>query len=161
MAGLGLVVLRVALAAVFAAHGAHILFGFGATPGIGLGGLQETARQYRELGLHPEFLLALLAGVIQFAGGLLLAFGILTRWAAVSLIGYLGIGIWKEHAQWGFFLNWIGTAGRGHGVEYSFVLICALLCLIIAGGGEWSYDGRRANSAATRAAGRARLRGKL
>ena len=161
MAGPGLAVLRLTLAVVFFAHGAHILFGAWAAPGIGVGGLPDTAAQYSALGLHPEFMLAVLAGVIQLLGGILLAFGALTRWAAVALIGYLGIGIWKEHYRWGFFLNWLGTAGRGHGVEYSLVLIGALLCLIITGGGDWSVDGRRANSAARLAAGRARLRGKL
>ena len=161
MVGLGLAVLRLALAVVFAAHGAHILFGYGAGPGIGGGGLQNTAHQYAALGLHPEFLLAVLSGVIQLLGGVLLVLGVLTRWAAVSLIGYLGIGIWKEHYQWGFFLNWAGAAGRGQGFEYSAMLIGALLCLIISGGGDWSFDGHRANSAAKRAAGRARLRGNI
>src|SRR4026207_1242111 len=113
MAGPGLAVLRLALAVVFAAHGAHILFGTWAAPGLSAGGLQNTSEQYRALGLHPELLLAVLAGIIQFFGGILLAFGVLTRWAAMALIGYLGIGIWKEHYRWGFFLNWIGTAGRG------------------------------------------------
>ena len=161
MAGPGLAVLRLALAVAFAAHGAHILFGYWDGPGIGAGGLQNTAALYSSLGLHPEFMLAVLAGVIQLLGGLLLAVGVLTRWAAVALIGYLAIGIWKEHYRWGFFLNWLGTPGRGQGIEYSFVLIGALVCLIIAGGGDWSFDGRRANSAARQAAGRARLRGKL
>jgi putative oxidoreductase len=161
MAGIGLAVLRLALAVVYAAHGAHILFGTWASPGIGAGGLPSTAERYAALGLHPEFLLAVLAGVIQLLGGILLACGLLTRWASVALIGYLGIGIWKEHYRWGFFLNWIGAPERGQGIEYSLVLIGALICLIIAGGGDWSLDGHRANSAAKRAAGRARLRGKI
>jgi putative oxidoreductase len=161
MAGFGLVVLRLVLAAVFAAHGAHILFGALAAPGIGVGGLQATAAQYGALGLHPELLLAILAGLVQLLGGVMLACGWLTRWAAAALIIYLGIGIWKEHYRWGFFLNWLGAAGRGQGVEYSVVLIGALVCLIIAGAGDWSLDGYQTNSAAKRAAGRARLRGKI
>jgi hypothetical protein len=36
-----------------------------------------------------------------------------------------------------------------------------LVALALTGGGDWSVDGRRANSAARLAAGRARLRGKL
>ena len=161
MAGPGLAVLRLTLAVVFAAHGGHILFAYWAAPGIGPGGLEYTAARYSALGLHPEYMLAVLAGVIQLLGAILLAFGVLTRWAAVALIGYLAIGIWKEHYRWGFFLNWLGIADRGHGVEYSVMLIGALVCLIITGGGDWSFDGRRANSAARQAAGRARLRGKL
>jgi putative oxidoreductase len=161
MAGLGLVVLRIALAVVFVMHGSNKLFGMWAGPGVGPGGLQNTAAQYAALGLHPEFLLAVLAGVIQFVGGLLIGVGVLTRWASAALVLYLALGIWKEHVHWGFFLNWIGTPGRGQGVEYSIVLIGALVCLVLAGAGDWSLDGRRAHSRARQAAGRARLRGKL
>jgi putative oxidoreductase len=161
MAGLGLVVLRLALAAVFVAHGAHKLFGVWGDPGVGPGGLQITASQYAALGLHPEFLLAVLAGVTQLVGGLLLGLGYFTRWAAAAIVIYLGVGAWKAHLQWGFFLNWIGTSGRGHGIEYSVALAGALVCLMLTGAGDWSLDGLRASSTAARAAGRARLRGKL
>lgn len=161
MAGLGLIALRLALAVVFIAHGAQILFGTWSGPGVGPGGLQNTAALYAALGLHPEFPLAILAGTIQLVGGLLIAVGILTRWAAGALVVYLLIGVWKVHLQWGLFLNWIGAPGRGHGVEYSLVLAGALVCLLLGGGGEWSVDGRRAHSRDRLAAGRARLRGKL
>jgi len=161
MAALGLVILRVTIGVAFAAHGANILFGMWAGPGIGAGGLRTTAALYRDLGLPVEFLLAVLSGVVQLVGGLLLGFGMLTRYAVVALIAYLAIGIWKEHWRWGFFLNWINTPSRGHGVEYSVVLVAALVCLLLAGPGSFSIDGGRASSRASRAAGRARLRGKL
>ncbi len=161
MAGLGLTILRLALAVVFVAHGAHELFGVWGNPGVGPGGLAYTSSVYAGLGLHPEFLLAVLAAVTQLVGGVLLAFGYLTRWAAVAIALYLSVGVWKAHWQWGFFLNWTGAAGRGQGIEYSFALMGALLCLVFTGGGPWSIDGRRASTAASRAAGRARLRGKL
>ena len=90
--------------------------------------------------------------------GTLLGVGLLTRWASAVLLGYVAIGIWKEHARWGFFLNWVGEHGRGNGVEYSVILAGALVCLILAGGGRWSFDGRRAARAESDAMGRARLR---
>jgi len=161
MAGVGLALLRLSLAVVFAAHGAHQLFGVLSSPGVGPGGLQNTAAQYAALQLHPEFLLAVLAGVTQLVGGVLIAAGALTRWASSAILAYLAIGVWKEHWRWGFFLNWVGAPGRGHGYEYSLVLAAALVCLILTGGGDWSIDGRRAHSRARQAAGRARLRGKL
>jgi uncharacterized membrane protein YphA (DoxX/SURF4 family) len=40
MNGLGLLGLRLALAAVFVAHGAHTLLGVWSTPGIGPGGIE-------------------------------------------------------------------------------------------------------------------------
>ena len=159
MAGLGLLILRLTLAAIFAAHGAHELFGVGAAPGVGPGGLSNTAALYAASGLHPEYVLALAAGIIHLAGAFFLVIGMLTRWAAIVLIADVAIGAWKVHLQWGFFLNWLGTAGQGHGVEYSLLLIAGLVCLLFTGAGDWSFDGRRANTAAARAAGRARLRG--
>lgn len=161
MPGLGLAVLRLVLAVVFVAHGTNVLFGAWAGPGIGPGGLQATAREYAALGLHPEFLLAVLAGVTQLVGGLLLAVGLLTRYASLALLVYVGFGIWKAHLQWGFFLNWMRAPQQGLGIEYSFTLAGALICLVFVGGGDWSIDGRRQHSRAARAAGRARLRGKV
>ena len=158
MAGIGLVVLRLTLATVFFAHGANQLFGLFGGPGIGPGGLSATAASFSAMGLEPGLVVAVLAGIIQIVGGLLIGVGLLTRWASAALIGYLAIGIWKDQGRWGLFLNWVHDPGRGHGMEYSIVLIGALLCLFLAGGGDYSIDGRRANSAASRASARARLR---
>ena len=159
--GLGLAVLRLALATVFIAHGAHILFGLWGGPGIGTGGLDLTAQAFAARGLAPAFPMAVLAGIIEFAGGILLAIGWFTRVAAPLLAILICVGIWKTQWAYGFFLNWIGAADRGHGYEYSVVLIAALICLSFTGAGEWSIDGRREASYASRQAGRARLRGKL
>ena len=161
MPGLGLVVLRLVLAVVFVAHGTNILFGSWAGPGIGTGGLEATAQQYAALGLRPEFLFAVLAGVTQLLGGLLLVIGLLTRYASVALLAFVGLGIWKEHLQWGFFLNWARHPQQGLGMEYAITLAGALICLAFVGGGDWSIDGQRQNTRAARAAGRARLRGKM
>src|SRR3954453_16998194 len=97
MPGLGLMLLRLVLAVVFVAHGANILFGAWAGPGVGPGGLEATAQQYAALGLHPEFLFAVLAGVTQLVGGLLLAIGLLTRVASAAVCIYVIVGLWKEH----------------------------------------------------------------
>jgi putative oxidoreductase len=159
--GLGLAVLRLALATVFIAHGAHILFGLWPGPGIGTGGLDLTAQSFAAMGLAPAFPLAVLVGIIEFAGGILLAIGWFTRVAAPLLAVVICVAIWKMQWAYGFFLNWVGAGDRGHGYEYSVLLLGALLCLTLTGGGEWSIDGRREASYASRQAGRARLRGKL
>jgi putative oxidoreductase len=159
MAALGLVLLRVTLAVVLVAHGAHILFGAFAGSAIGAGGLSQSAAYFDGVGLKPGFLMALVAGGIQLTGGLLVGAGWLTRWASLSVIGYLCLAVWKDHARWGFFINWVLDPTRGHGFEFAFLMAGALLCLVFAGAGEWSIDGLRAQTAASRAAGRARLRG--
>jgi putative oxidoreductase len=160
MAATSLLILRATLAVVLVTHGAHILFGVFASDGVGPGGLSRTAEYFDRLGLSPGFLMALLAGGIQFVGGLLVGAGWLTRWAALGVVGYLVIAVWKDHARWGFFLNWMLDPTRGHGLEFSLMLMGALISLVVAGGGDWSLDGLRAQSAASRAAGRARLRGR-
>ncbi len=161
MIGLGLVVLRLALATVFIAHGAHILFGLWPGPGIGTGGLDLTSQSFSAIGLTPAFPLAVLVGVIELAGGILLAIGWFTRIAAPLLAIITCVAIWKTQWAYGFFLNWTGVADRGQGYEYSVLLLGALVCLALTGGGEWSIDGRREASHASLQAGRARLRGKL
>lgn len=156
----GLAVLRLALACVFLAHGMHKLFGYWSGPGVGPGGLRATAEHLANVGFPGGTALAVVAGVVQLAGGALVGVGLLTRWAASAVLGYVIIGIWKEHFRWGFFLNWAGEPGRGNGLEYSIVLVGALVCLILAGSGRWSFDGRRAARAESRAMGRARIRGR-
>ena len=157
MSASGLLLLRLALAVVFVAHGLHKLSGLFAGPGVGEGGLDWTAATYAGMGLSPPLPLAVAAALTQLIGGLCLAFGVFSRWAAAAVLVYIAIGIWVEHAQWGFFLNWVQAPGRGHGIEYSIVLAAALACVIGAGPGDWSVDGYRAKTAASRAAGRARL----
>ncbi len=161
MNGLGLVVLRLALAVVFIAHGAHKLFGMWADLGIGVGGLDMTAQVFTGIGLNPAFPLAVLIGVVETLGGVLLAIGWLTRFAAPALAIVTCVAVWKGQWANGFFLNWMGAADRGQGFEFSLILLGALLCLTLTGGGEWSLDGQREASRASRQAGRARLRGKL
>lgn len=161
MNGLGLAVLRLAVATVFIAHGAHMLFGLWAGPAIGTGGLDMTAQSFAAAGLAPAFPLAAVAAVIQTAGGILLAIGWFTRIVAPLLAIVILVAIWKTQAAYGFFLNWMGAADRGQGYEYSLVLLGALICLALTGAGEWSIDGRREASRTSQQAGRARLRGRI
>jgi putative oxidoreductase len=161
MVGLGLLVLRLAIAAVFLAHGGNKLFGLFGGPGIGPGGLSTTAAFFTSLGLNPPFVFAVAQAILELVGGVLLIFGFLTRWISIALAVSMGVAIWKVHFRWGFFLNWMGAPDRGQGMEFSIVLIAALVCLALAGGGDASVDGINQRSADRDAAGRARLRGKI
>jgi putative oxidoreductase len=161
MTAIGLAVLRLALAAVCIAHGTHALFGWWSNGGIGPGGLTQEAAYLAAAGLKPAFPLAVMSAVIQVASGALLIIGWFTRVATLAQIIDIGIGTWTLHFKWGFFLNYTNDPMRGHGIEYSLVLLAALACLALAGPGGLSIDGRREHRAAARAAGRARLRGKV
>ena len=154
----GLLLLRLAVAVVLLAHGSHQVFGMFGGPGVGPGGLTTTAARFSTLGLEPGYPLAVMAGTIQLAAGGLIVIGLLTRWASIASALYLGIMIWKDQWRWGFFANWMIDPQRGHGVEISVMLVGALMCLALAGAGDWSIDGWRARVAAARASGRARLR---
>lgn len=161
MNGLGLAVLRLALATVFIAHGAHMLFGLWATPAIGAGGVDLTAQTFAAAGIAPAFPLAVAAGVIETVGGFLLAIGWFTRFVAPLLAVVIVVAVWKMQFAYGFYLNWVGAVDRGQGFEYSLVLLGALICLALTGAGEWSIDGQREASRTSLQAGRARLRGRI
>ena len=147
MSSLGRAFLRLALTAVCIAHGALKLFGLWGGPGAGPGGPHATAAYFAAIDLQPAQVLAVLAGLAQIVGGVLLALGWLTRYVAAAGLVYLGLGIWKAHWKWGFFLNWNLTPGYGHGYEYSLVLGGALLCLLLTGPGKLSIDARAVSRA--------------
>jgi len=156
MLALGLTLLRWTIAAVLVAHGGHTLFGLWAGPGIGAGGLEQAAARYAAVGLEPGFVVAVLAGVIQLASGLLLIVGFLARWAAAAALGLAAIQMWKQASPWGFFLNWTNDPARGQGIEFLLLLGGGLLCLAFARAGPFSIDGRRASRQAYTATARAR-----
>lgn len=153
MQALGPTVLRMAIGAVFIAHGAQKLFGV-----WGGGGPAGTAAFFNQLGLTPAYPLALLVGLSEFVGGLLLISGAFTVFAAAVLAITMVIAIWKVHFAYGFFLNWLNTPGEGHGYEFHLVLLAGLFALMLTGPGAFSIDSQRIRSAETQAAGRARLR---
>ena len=156
MESFGPAILRVAVGAMFVAHGMQKLFGV-----LGGGGLTGTAAYFDSIGLSPGYALAVAVGVTEFGGGLLLVAGALTSYAAVALTLVMAGAIWNVHLPNGFFMNWSMTAGRGHGVEFNLIVIGALVCLALTGPGALSVDHSRVRSAEADAAGRARLRGKL
>ena len=148
----GPAVLRLAVGAIFVAHGSQKLFG------VGGGGLDATAAFFTQIGLTPAMPLATITGVVELVGGLMLIAGALTLFAALALCVTMVVAVWKVHFVNGFFLNWNLTPGIGHGYEYNLVLIGALVSLMLSGPGALSIDGRRARYAEAEAYGRARLR---
>ena len=151
----GLTVLRLCVGAVFIAHGAQKLFGIWGGPG-----LAGTAAMVGSLGLPISFPypLAIVLALTEFVGGIFLILGGLTRWIALALAVVMGVAIWKVHYTHGFFMNWAAEPGRGHGVEFTLVLLAALLCLSLSGPGGLSIDEWRSQSAEAEARGRARMR---
>jgi putative oxidoreductase len=119
--------LRIALGVIFLAHGGQKLFGW-----LGGKGLVATAGFLAEkLGMTPGMLWAMLAGIGEFGGGLLLLLGLGTRLGALLISIVMLVAIVKVH--WGTFF-------MPTGVEFAFSLLASAVALLIAGGGKFSLD---------------------
>jgi putative oxidoreductase len=108
-------------------HGAQKLFGWFGGYGI------ETTGQFfaAKLGLPP--VMALVAGLIEFFGGLALAAGFATRPVAALVAGLMAVAAFQVHLGNGFF--W--TAG---GLEYPLMWGLVAAAFVIKGGGRISVD---------------------
>jgi putative oxidoreductase len=125
---IGLLLLRLAVGLTLAAHGAQKLFGWFGGPGLdAAGGFFEM------LGFVPGRRSALMAGVTEAGGGLLLALGLITPLAASVAFAVMVVAGVSVHGRKGFFL----AAG---GYEYTFILGAAGLSLAFTGPGALSLD---------------------
>jgi putative oxidoreductase len=126
---LGLLELRVVVGLLFMGHGAQKLFGM-----FGGHGLAGTAGFFEQgLGLKPGKVHATGAGAAEFFGGLLLALGLLTPFAAAALIATMAVAIATVHWSKG---PW-STEG---GYEYNAVLMAVAFAVTAVGPGNWSLD---------------------
>ena len=125
----GLLVIRVALGLTLAAHGAQKLFGW-----FGGGGVAGTGGFFEQLGFRPGKAMAVMAGLGEALGGLGIAFGLLTPFAAALVIAVMAVAIVSVHLEKGFF----STNGG-----YEFPLLNALVAfgLVFIGPGSLSFDG--------------------
>ncbi|WP_296714728.1 DoxX family protein [Rhodoblastus sp.] len=120
---------RVTAGLLLMPHGAQKLFGL-----FGGYGLEATGQFFAaKLGLPAS--LALVAGLIEFFGGLFLALGLLTRPVAALVVGLMGAAVLSVHLGAGFF--W--TNG---GFEYPLFWGIVALSYVIRGGGAYSLDAR-------------------
>lgn len=119
--------LRVAVGLLLVPHGAQKLFG-----AFGGYGLEATGQFFEaKLGLPP--VVALLAGLIEFFGGLALALGLFTRPVAALAAGLLIVAAF--HVHWGAGFFW--TAG---GYEYPLLWAVGALYFALRGGGRYAAD---------------------
>lgn len=110
-------VLRIIVGFLLLWHGSQKLFGF---PASGSGG-----------GDLPP--LMLVAGILEFFGGILILVGLFTRWTAFILSGLMAVAYFMAHGTEHF----LPIINKGElAVVYCFVFFY----LFFAGGGEWSLD---------------------
>ncbi|HXP96111.1 MAG TPA: DoxX family protein, partial [Telmatospirillum sp.] len=118
---------RVTAGALLLPHGAQKLFGLFGGYGIDATGQFFAAK----LGLPASF--ALVAGLIEFFGGLALVIGLATRAVAALIAGMMAVAIFAVHLNNGLF--W--TSG---GFEYPLMWGLVALSFVIRGGGRFSLD---------------------
>ncbi|MFI5609670.1 DoxX family protein [Amycolatopsis sp. NPDC051903] len=127
--GLGLLILRVGLAAIVGAHGLQHLFGAFHGPGIaGFAHVLET------FGYHKQTtLLSWITGIVEVGGSALLLVGLFTPLAAAGILGVAANAVYaKFHG--GFFV------GDGRGWEFELLIGVVALALIFTGAGRISLE---------------------
>jgi putative oxidoreductase len=124
----GLLLIRVVLGGIMAAHGAQKLFGW-----FGGHGLAGTGSWLESIGLRPARVHAAVTGLAEFGGGALLVLGLLTPLGAAAVVGVMFVAIAIAHWRNGFF----NSAG---GYEFNLLIIAAALALATTGPGTISID---------------------
>lgn len=130
-ADLGLLVLRLALGALFLAHGAQKLFGAFGGPGS-----EGFAQALEKMGYQQAPVLSMVTGVTEFGAGALLVLGLFTPLAAAGILGVMANVVFSKLGA-GFF----ETSG---GFEFQAMLGAVALGLMFTGPGRVALDNGRA-----------------
>jgi putative oxidoreductase len=124
----GMIMLRLLVGLTLAAHGSQKLFGL-----VGGSGLAGTQKMFAGLGFRTPLVMAIVAGMSEFGGGLLFASGLLTPVAALALTVVMLNAIATVHWRKGFF-NYAG------GYEYNLLILTTALAVTATGPGRLSLD---------------------
>ena len=128
MLALGLLILRLALGLIVAAHGAQKLFGWWG--GTGMTGWTAAMTRMR---IRPAVPWAWTSALAELVGGLLVAIGFLNPLGSFALTGSMLVAIALVHWPKGFWT----TKG---GYEFNLLIIAAAAAVAIAGPGAYSLD---------------------
>jgi putative oxidoreductase len=92
----------------------------------------ETAAYFSGEGFEPGLFWAYAVTATEFAGGIMLAAGFLTRIAAIPIVLFLATAV-SYHMQNGFYWN-------DGGFEYPLMWAVVTLVFLVKGGGKLSID---------------------
>ena len=124
----GLLLLRLALGGIMAAHGAQKLFGWWGGPG-----LRGTAGMCSRMAYRVPFLMACGLAIAEFGGGVSLAAGLLTPLGAVAVVTVMINAVYLVHWAKGFFV-------ANGGYEFNLLIAASAVALAAIGPGRFSVD---------------------
>lgn len=127
-ASTGLLVARLVLGFLMAAHGSQKLFGW-----LGGHGLAGTGGFFDSLGFRPGRTFALAAGLAEFGGGLLLALGLLGPVGPALVVSVMLVAALAVHRSGGLF-------AATNGVELPLLYAAGAIALALTGPGGYSLD---------------------
>ena len=124
----GLLLARMVLGLLMAAHGSQKLFGW-----FGGYGLAGTGGFFESLGFRPGRFFAMAAGVTEFAGGLLLALGLLGPLGPAMVLSVMIVAAVTVHIPHGLF-------AASNGVEVPLLYGAGVTAIALIGNGAYSLD---------------------
>jgi putative oxidoreductase len=128
MVGTGLLIGRLVLGLIMAAHGTQKLFGW-----FGGYGLNATGEFFVQLGFAPGRLFAFAASAGELASGLLVAFGFLGPVGPALMLSVMIVAAGSVHWEHGLFAT-------SNGIELPLLYAAGAVGIALAGPGPWSLD---------------------
>ena len=126
--GLGLLIARLVLGLLMAAHGAQKLFGW-----FGGHGLAGTGGFFESIGFRPGRLFATAAALGELASGLLVALGFLGPVGPAIMLAVMIVAAMSVHWQNGLFAT-------SNGIELPLLYATGAAALALVGSGRYSLD---------------------
>jgi putative oxidoreductase len=128
MISIGLLVARVVIGLVMAAHGAQKLFGW-----FGGYGLNKTGEFFVHLGFRPGRTFAALASLTEITSGLLIALGLFGPVGPALMMSVMIVAAVTVHWEHGLF-------AATNGIEVPLLYATAAFGFALAGFGQFSLD---------------------
>ena len=117
--------LRLVLGFTFMYHGYLKLFVSGNLPSL--------ASNFSKMGIPLANVSAVAVAVTEFAGGMLLIMGFLTRFASLALIFEMLVAFFKVHLKNGFLIT-----SKSYGYEFILLILVCLFVVLLNGPGMLS-----------------------
>ena len=125
---IGMLILRLVVGGLMAGHGAQKLFGW-----FGGHGLAGTGGWFESLGFRPGRWMAMVAGMAEVGGGVLLMLGFLTPLGSAAVIGVTAAAALSVHLEKGLW----NTEG-GYELPMAYATVAAALAF--SGPARYSLD---------------------